>query len=164
MVTVLRAETRHTAPLLRLVEALARYERLPPPDQHAQERLVHDLFGPSPRIEAFLAEASGEIVGYAFVFESYSSFLALPTLYMEDLFVLPEARELGAGSALFRHVVAEARRRGCGRVEFAVLHWNELARQFYLKRGAQQMQEWQLFRLTRPEMERLLDSEPGRGE
>jgi GNAT superfamily N-acetyltransferase len=163
MVTVRRAEPGDGPPLLALVEALARYERLPPPDPAARERLLRDLFGPRPRMEAFLAEDQGAIVGYAFVFESYSSFLALPTLYLEDLFVLPESRSRGAGGALFRHVVAEAHRRGCGRVEFSVLHWNELARQFYDRLGARHMKEWQLFRLSRDEMEALLARPPGEG-
>ena len=163
MVMVRRAEPGDGPALLALVEALARYERLPPPDPAARERLLHDLFGPRPRMEAFLAEDQRATVGYAFVFETYSSFLALPTLYLEDLFVLPEARSRGAGGTLFRHVVAEAHRRGCGRVEFSVLHWNELARQFYARLGARHMKEWQLFRLSREEMKALLARPPGGG-
>ena len=156
MVTVRSAHADDANALLSLVEALARYEQLPPPDREARERLLRDLFGPRPRMEALLAESDGILCGYAFVFETYSSFLALPTLYLEDIFVLPECRSHGAGRALFRQVVAEAHRRGCGRVEFSVLHWNELARKFYLRLGAQHMEEWQLFRMTRDQMEALL--------
>jgi GNAT superfamily N-acetyltransferase len=161
MVTVRRAESGDAPELLSLVEALAHYERLPPPDPQARERLARDLFGERPRMEAFLAETPEKIAGYAFVFETYSSFLALPTLYLEDLFVLPEYRSRGAGGALYRHVVAEAHRRGCGRVEFSVLHWNELARQFYLRHGARHMEQWQLFRVSREEMETILATGPG---
>ena len=100
MVTVRRALPGDAHELLSLVEALAHYEQLTPPDTGARARLTIDLFGPHPRIEAYLAEVSTTIVGYAFAFESYSSFLALPTLYMEDLFVLPEARSAGAGGKL----------------------------------------------------------------
>ena len=89
------------------------------------------------------------VVGYAFMFETYSTFLALPTLYLEDLFVLPEHRKRGAGSALFRAVVAEAGRRGCGRVEWVVLDWNMLARNFYHRVGARHLDDWCYYRLTR---------------
>ena len=164
MVSVRSAQAADSDILLTLVEALASYERLPPPDPEARERLLRDLFGPRRRMEAFLAESDGNVAGYAFVFETYSSFLALPTLYLEDVFVMPERRSQGAGIALFRHVVAEAHRRGCGRVEFSVLHWNELARQFYLRLGARHMEEWQLFRMTRDQMEALLASPGPAGE
>src|SRR5262245_55018263 len=76
--------------VLRLIVALAEFERLPPPDEAAQRRLIADAFGARPRFEIFLAELDGEVVGYAFVFETYSTFLALPTLYLEDIFVLKE--------------------------------------------------------------------------
>ena len=78
--------------ILSLVEALAAYEKLTPPDQEARKRLLTDLFSLRPRIDCYIAESDGEPSGYAFVLETYSSFLALPTLYLEDLFVLPECR------------------------------------------------------------------------
>jgi ABC-type dipeptide/oligopeptide/nickel transport system permease component len=87
-------------------------------------------------------------LGYAITFETYSSFLALPTLYLEDLFVIPEARGSGAGRAAFRHLAAEALRRGCGRMEWAVLDWNALAIGFYERLGAQRLSEWYTYRLT----------------
>jgi GNAT superfamily N-acetyltransferase len=94
-------------------------------------------------------------VGYAFVFETYSSFLALPTLYLEDLFVLPDFRNRRAGYALFAAMVAEAHERGCGRMEWTVLDWNQLAKDFYDRLGAKHMKEWQLYRLVRNEMEQI---------
>jgi GNAT superfamily N-acetyltransferase len=134
--------------LLSLVDALADYEKLPRPSADARERLVRDMFGPKRRIDGLLAFMDGYPVGYAIILETYSSFLALPTLYLEDLFVLPEYRGRKAGLALFEEVRAEARRRGCGRIEWTVLDWNQLAIDFYDRLGAKHMKEWQLYRIT----------------
>jgi GNAT superfamily N-acetyltransferase len=160
MIQTRRAQRADAPTLLELVEALAHYEHLSPPDNAARNRLIADLFGARPRLEAYLAESDGRIVGYALVFETYSSFLALPTLYLEDLFVLPESRSRGAGAALFRHVVRQAHQRGCGRVEFSVLGWNDLAREFYFRLGARHMQDWQLFRLEKTEIQAIAESAP----
>jgi GNAT superfamily N-acetyltransferase len=154
---VVRPATPADAPaILSLVLGLAEYEKLVPPDAAARERLIRDMFSTPPRIQAFLAEIDTTPVGYAFVFETYSSFLALPTLYLEDLFVLPEYRSKKAGYALFTYVVGEAHRRGCGRMEWSVLTWNRLAIDFYVRMGAQHLADWAMYRLTRPEMEQLL--------
>ncbi len=156
---VVRAATPADAPaILSLVLGLADYEKLAPPDEAAQQRLIRDMFLTPPRIQAFLAEIGGTPVGYAFVFETYSSFLALPTLYLEDLFVLPAYRNQKAGYALFTHVVAEAHRRGCGRMEWSVLTWNQLAIDFYERLGAQRLTDWAMYRLTRPAMEQILSA------
>jgi GNAT superfamily N-acetyltransferase len=142
--------------VLRLVHGLAEYEKLPPPDAAAQQRLIRDMFSTPPRIEVYLGEYGGLPVGYAFVFETYSSFLALPTLYLEDVFVLPEYRNKKIGFTLFTAMVKEAHQRGCGRMEWTVLDWNRLAIDFYNHLGARHMKEWQLFRLVREDMERIL--------
>ncbi|MEW6509576.1 MAG: GNAT family N-acetyltransferase [Bacteroidota bacterium] len=142
--------------ILTLVEALADFEKLTPPDAAAKERLLRDLFSPTPRLECHLGEYDGKAVGYAFVFETYSSFLALPTLYLEDMFVLPSYRKQGVGYALFRGMVAEAERRGCGRMEWAVLDWNRNALDFYDRLGARHMKEWFLYRLEMPDMVKML--------
>jgi len=134
--------------LLGLIEALAHYEDLPPPDAAARERLARDALATPPRFEVLLAELEGRVVGYAIYFETYSTFLALPTLYLEDLFVLPEARSRGAGGALFRGCAREAVRRGCGRYEWQVLTWNQLALDFYARFAAQPLDDWRPFRLT----------------
>src|ERR1041385_4307446 len=110
--------------ILNLIDALADYEKLARPTAEARGRLVRDGFGQRRRFETFIAELDGRAVGYALVFETYSSFLALPTLYLEDLFVEPGSRGRGAGKALFEFCMAEADRRGCGRMEWAVLDWN----------------------------------------
>jgi GNAT superfamily N-acetyltransferase len=159
---VRRAVKSDAETVLSLVRALADYEHLDPPDEAAQQRLVRDLFGERPRLEAYLCESSGQSVGYAFVFETYSSFLALPTLYLEDLFVLPSARGTGAGYALFSAAAQEAHRRGCGRMEWTVLDWNSLAINFYRKLGANHMKEWHLYRLTAEELARVAEGPQGR--
>lgn len=138
-----------------LIDALADYEVLARPDEAARSRLLRDGFGPAPRYEAFLAFVDGRPVGYAIIYETYSSFLALPTLYLEDIFVLPEFRNRKAGLALFLHCARLARERDCGRMDWTVLHWNELAIQFYHRLGAQHLEEWQLYRLSRTQIEAL---------
>lgn len=148
-VTVRRAIPPDGPAILRLVEALADYEQLTPPDDPARERLLRDTFCERPRIDVFLAEFEGEPIGYAIVFETYSSFLAMPTLYLEDLFVLPEHRGRGAGKLLLAHCIGEAERRGCGRMEWQVLDWNTLARDFYERLDARHLSNWCVYRLTR---------------
>lgn len=134
-----------------LLQALADYERLDPPDAAAVERLRRDAFADSkaPRFEAALAvNSQGKAIGYATWFHTYSTFLAKPTIYLEDLFVRDDARESGAGSALFEHVRALGARRGCGRMEWQVLDWNTLAREFYHRRQATWMRDWLTYRIT----------------
>ncbi len=133
---------------LTLVDALADYEKLDRPTPDARQRLIADAFGDRPRISVFLAELDGAAVAYAIVLETYSSFLALPTLYLEDIFVVPEARRFGVGGTFFRALAAEALRRGCGRMDWVVLDWNQLAIGFYEKLGARRLAEWHTYRLT----------------
>jgi GNAT superfamily N-acetyltransferase len=130
-----------------LVDALADYEKLTRPTPDARARIIADLFGPKPRLECWLAFLDGYPVGYAFALETYSSFLALPTLFLEDLFVLPEYRSRRAGYALFQEVLNQAKHRGCGRMEWTVLDWNQLAIDFYQRLGATHMKEWHLYRI-----------------
>ncbi len=133
--------------LLALVDALADYEQLTRPAGDARLRLVQDALGDRPRVEVLLALAAGRPVGYALFFQTYSSFLALPSLYLEDLFVHPDARGDRHGDRLFRAVAAEALRRGCGRLEWNVLKWNRLARDFYQRLEAEPLTDWQMYRL-----------------
>ena len=158
MVRVRKALPADAEVILSLVDGLAAYEKLDPPDQAAKQRLIRDLFAERPRLEAYLGTCEGRAVGYAFVFETYSSFLALPTLYLEDLFVLPEFRKRRVGYSLFTSVVEEAHRRGCGRMEWAVLDWNQPAIDFYRRLGAKHLREWHVYRLVREEMQALLKS------
>jgi GNAT superfamily N-acetyltransferase len=143
--------------LLELIDALANYEKLTPPDDQGKARLIRDMSGANPRFHAFIAEYNGCPVGYSIYFETYSSFQALPKLYIEDIFVLPEYRSKKVGYAIFAALVEEAIRRGCGQMEWTVLHWNQLAIDFYKRLGAVKMQEWQLFCFKRRDMEQIIN-------
>ena len=154
-----RAERADADPLIALITALADFEHLPPPDAEARARLIEHGFGERPKFEAWLAEWEGMPgpVGYAFTFETYSTFLARPTLYLEDLFVLPEYRKQGIGKALLRFCIQTAHARGCGRMEWTCLDWNTDAQKVYEGLGAKRMSEWYLYRMTRDVMEAYLD-------
>ena len=151
-IRIRRAEREDASALIRLITALAEFEHLAPPDDAAQARLIEDGFGAQPRYEAWLAEttapASDGPVGYAFLLSTYSTFLARPTLFLEDLFVLPEFRNQGIGGALLRHCMALASERGCGRMEWTCLDWNTNAQAVYEKFGAERLSEWYLYRMT----------------
>lgn len=154
----LRRAAREDGPgLIALIIALARFENLSPPDAEAQQRLLEHGFGERPRFETwlgFVPESPGP-VAYAMIFETYSSFLARPTLYLEDIFVLPEHRGRGIGSALLRRCIDLAHERNCGRVEWTCLDWNTRAQCVYENLGARRMSEWYLYRLTRERMEEI---------
>lgn len=133
--------------LAQLIVALAEYEHLAPPDEEAFARMREHAFAARPKFEAFLAYSGNKTAGYAIVFETYSSFLAKPTLYLEDIFVLPEYRSQKIGYTLFMFLAAEAVRRKCGRMDWQVLDWNELALNFYHKLGASRLDGWLPYRL-----------------
>lgn len=132
----------------RLVRALAEYERLAHEVVLDEARLHAHLFGPRPYIEALIVEEGCEPVGFALFFHNYSSFLAKPGIYIEDVFVLPAHRGNGHGKALLREIARLAVERDCGRLEWAVLDWNEPAIRFYRSLGAVAMDEWTVMRLT----------------
>ena len=147
--TIIPLKPERFSDFARLIEALADYEQLPRPDEAAVTRLRTDAFASPPRFEAALAlDDQDQAVGYAIWFETYSSFLAKPTIYLEDLFVLEAARGSGAGASLFEFVRKLGEERRCGRMDWMVLEWNTLARDFYHRRNAQHMKEWLLYRLT----------------
>ncbi|MEK7264351.1 MAG: GNAT family N-acetyltransferase [Bacteroidota bacterium] len=148
MITIRLAAKKDGTALLSLIDALADFEKLKRPTAHARKRLLNDTFGRKKRFDAYLAFADNIAVGYAIIFETYSSFLAKPTLYLEDIFVLPAFRGKKVGLKLFRFCLQEARKRKCGRMEWVVLDWNENAIQFYDKLGAKQLQEWLPYRIT----------------
>lgn len=138
-----------------LVVALARFERLSPPTAAAERRILDDIFLRK-RVGLFVASRGRRLVGYALYFFSYSSFLARPTLYLEDLFVLEENRGEGAGVALLKRCAREAVARGCGRMEWAVLTWNKKALGFYERFGAKRMSDWYLYRFDEERLRRLV--------
>jgi GNAT superfamily N-acetyltransferase len=146
---------RDVAPLLRLIKALAEYERLSGEVVATEALLREALFGAKPSAEAALAFVGVDAVGFAVWFCNFSTFVGRPGLYLEDIFVLPEYRGRGVGRALIRHLARLAVARGCGRMEWAVLDWNESAIQFYRHIGAQAMDGWTMYRLAGDGLKKL---------
>ncbi|HMC25172.1 MAG TPA: GNAT family N-acetyltransferase [Candidatus Udaeobacter sp.] len=144
--------------ILQLIRDLATYERAPNDVTATEEQLVDVLFGERPAAEVLLAFEGQSPVGFAVFFYNFSTWLGRPGLYLEDLFVKPEKRGKGYGRALLIELAKIARDRGCGRMEWAVLDWNEPAIKFYRALGAKPMHEWTVFRLTRDEIARLADA------
>ena len=145
-IRIRRGRRSDTEQLLSLVHDLAKFERLDPPSAEGRKRLVDDIFRKK-RVNLLVATDGGRLVGYALYFYNYSSFVAKPSLYLEDLFVLKGYRKRGIGFALFRKCVDIAITKGCGRMEWAVLTWNEKALKFYEKLGAKLMSDWYVCRL-----------------
>ena len=144
--------------ILQLIRDLATYERAPNEVAATEEQLVDVLFGERPVAEVLLAFEDEMPIGFAVFFHNFSTWLGRPGLYLEDLFVKPEARGKGYGRALLIHLAKIARDRGCGRMEWAVLDWNGPAIQFYRKLGAKPMDEWTVFRLTTDGIAKLAQS------
>jgi GNAT superfamily N-acetyltransferase len=137
--------------ILEFIRGLADYEKLTSEVEATEEKLTATLFGSRPAAECVLALAdAGVPAGFALFFPNYSTFLAKPGLYLEDLFVKPEWRGRGIGKALLLHLARLANTRGYGRMEWSVLDWNEPAIAFYESIGARRMREWQICRLTGP--------------
>ena len=137
-----------------LVLALADFEHLEPPSVSGRKRLAADIFDKK-RANLFVAVEGKKHVGYALYFYTYSSFLAKPSLYLEDIFVLPEYRRRGIGFDLFRRCVDEAIEQGCGRMEWAVLTWNKNAIEFYERLGARRLDEWYVYRVDERGLRRI---------
>ena len=135
--------------ILELIRDLATYERAPNQVTATEEQLVDVLFGERPAAEVLLAFEGQSPVGFAVYFYNFSTWLGRPGLYLEDLFVKPDKRGKGYGRTLLVELAKIARDRECGRMEWAVLDWNEPAIKFYRALGAKAMDEWTVFRLTR---------------
>jgi hypothetical protein len=140
------AEARDLPSVVSLVRALAEFEKLPGPDDAAARRLTSDFA--AGRYSLLVADAGTRVVGYAIYFFTYSTFLARPSLYLEDLFVHPDARARGVGERFMRALAAEAETRGCGRFEWTVLDWNVDAQKFYRRLGAEILPGWWTCRIT----------------
>ncbi len=151
---VRKATKTDSKSIVDLIVGLARFERLNPPDAKARARLYRDIFDKK-LVNVFVATDGERLVGYALYFYTYSSFLARPTLFLEDIFVSEDARQEGVGKGLFMRCAKEAVRRGCGRMEWQVLTWNRKAIGFYQKLGAKRLDEYRQFRLERGRMFRL---------
>lgn len=141
--------------ILELIHALAEYEKLSDAVTATGEQLRETLFGPKPAAEVLLAHWQEECAGFAVFFPTYSTFLAQPGIYLEDLYVKPHLRGRGIGLALLRRLAAIATERRCGRLEWAVLNWNEPAIGFYRKLGAVPLDEWTKYRLSGHALARL---------
>ena len=146
---MIRPATPNDVPLLiQLIFELSEYERLSHSVKLDAERLHEHLFGSRPCIEALIAEADGASVGFALFFTNYSTFQCLPGIYLEDIFVRPTFRGRGLGRALLLAVAKLAVERRCGRMEWAVLDWNESAIGFYQSLGAEPLDDWTKYRLA----------------
>lgn len=145
--------------ILELIRDLATYERAPDEVTATEEQLVDVFFGKRPAAEVLLAFEGKSPVGFAVFFYNFSTWLGRPGLYLEDLFVKPEKRGKGYGRALLVDLAKVARDRGCGRMEWAVLDWNDPAIKFYRALGAKPMDEWTVFRLTRDGIAKLAKSD-----
>lgn len=153
---IIRAARESDTPvILEFIAALAEYERLAHEVVSTVESLRAQLFGAHPAAEVALAEIDGQPVGFALFFHNFSTFKSKRGLYLEDLFVLPEARGKGAGKALLLHLAKVARERGCARMEWSVLDWNKPSIDFYLSLGAEPMDEWTVYRLSEEKLKAL---------
>jgi GNAT superfamily N-acetyltransferase len=155
-VATIRPATPADVPLvLRLIHELADYEKLAHEVSATEADLHESLFGPRPIIEVLIAEAEGDAAGYALCFHNYSTFLCKRGLYLEDLFVRPPFRGRGIGKMLLSRLAKLAVERGCVRLEWAVLDWNEPAIAFYRSLGARPLEDWTVFRVTGDALQRL---------
>ena len=146
--TLRAAEPRDVTAIVALITELAEFEQLTHLLEVTPDKLAPHLFGARPVAECVVAEVAGEVVAFALFFGNYSTFLARPGLYLEDLYVRPAHRGSGLGRALLEHLARLAIERGCGRFEWSVLDWNVNAIAFYEKLGATVMPDWRICRLS----------------
>ncbi|HVQ00960.1 MAG TPA: GNAT family N-acetyltransferase [Candidatus Thermoplasmatota archaeon] len=144
---------RNFEEFLSLIDRLAEYEKLTPPDEQAKRRLRKDGLSKTPKYEAYVGKKDGKYVGYIIFYMTYSSVLGKPTLYIEDLFVVPEYRRIGIGQHFFDFALKQAKERDCGRVEWHVLDWNKPGLGFYEKNQATHLSHWLFYRLTRDQFD-----------
>ena len=149
------ATVEDAALILRFIRELADYERLLGEVTATETLIRHFMFGDQPRAEALIGEFRSDPVGFALFFHNFSTFVSRPGIYIEDIYVRPEFRGRGFGRAFFVHLAHLAIARGCGRIEWAVLTWNDPAIDFYRKLGARAMDEWKVFRLDSESLRRL---------
>jgi GNAT superfamily N-acetyltransferase len=159
-VSIRPADEHEVGLVLQFIRDLARYEHLEHKVVATEEGLRNTLFGARPYAEVVFACLNGEPVGFALFFHNFSTFLGSPGIYLEDLYVRPEARRHGIGRRLLSWLAATALSRGCGRLEWAVLDWNEPSIRFYRKLGAVAMDEWTTYRVTGPALTTLAGSLP----
>ena len=144
--------------ILAFIRALAEYEKLSHICVATEQSLRKALFGAKPYAEVLIARLDNAPVGFALFFHNFSTFLAKPGIYLEDLFVPPEHRGKGVGKALLKRLAQIARERDCGRMEWSVLDWNTPSIEFYKRIGAKVLPEWNLCRMTAPEIAKLAET------
>jgi GNAT superfamily N-acetyltransferase len=144
------AERRDVEAIVALISGLAEFEKLTHLLEVTPDKLAQHLFGARPVVEAIVAERAGRVVAFALFFTNFSTFLAKPGLYLEDLFVEPQQRGHGIGQALLEHLARLAAARDYGRFEWSVLDWNEGAIRFYQRMGATVMPDWRICRIAGP--------------
>jgi len=151
--TLRAAEARDVDAIVELIRALAEFEKLTHLLEVTADKLALHLFGAKPVVEAVVAERAGRVVAFALFFTNFSTFLAKPGLYLEDLYVEPEQRGHGIGQALLEHLGRLAATRDYGRFEWSVLDWNEGAIRFYRRMGATVMPDWRICRIAGPALD-----------
>ena len=147
-IKIRKAELKDVTIILNLIKELAEYEKLLDEVTATEDKLMNTIFGRDKFVEVWLAEINDEPVGQVFFFRNYSTFLAKPGFYIEDIYVRPQFRGRGIGKKLLKKVIELAAEKNYGRVEWSVLNWNEPAIEFYKNIGAVSMDDWKLFRLT----------------
>lgn len=154
-----RSATVEDVPLiLDLIRELAEYEKLSHEVDATEDSLLEWLFGDRPVAEALVAEHGGEAAGFALFFHNFSTFLGKPGIYLEDLYVRPRFRRTGIGKAMLARLARLTKERGCGRLEWSVLDWNEPSIRFYESLGAVAMDDWTVHRVSGKALERLSDA------
>jgi len=147
-IEIIKSTKKDFKDILKLINELAKFEKLEPPNSKACNRLKRDAFGRKPKFRVLLAKTNDEAVGYAIYFFTYSSFLARETLYLEDIFISENYRKLGIGKLLFNELISIAKKNKCGRMEWCVLDWNTNAIKFYEKLEAKHLREWLYYRIS----------------
>jgi GNAT superfamily N-acetyltransferase len=155
-ITMVKVDGSNVDDLARMITELAVFEHLVPPTSDAVERLRNDVESGTPYFQAYIAYAGADKVGYVFYFFTYSTLLAKPTLFIEDIYVAERFRRHGIGRKLLAFCAAEAKRRGCGRMDWNVLDWNSKAISFYQSCGATVHTEWSMVRLLEKDFKNLL--------
>jgi len=144
---IFKANKKHAKDIIRLINELAQFEKLTPPDDKANRRLINNAFGKKPLFNILVTSEGKKIIAYAFYFFTYSSFLARKTLYLEDIFISADYRHKGIGKMLMNELIKIAKKKKCGRMEWCVLDWNKSAINFYEKLGSRELKEWKYYRI-----------------
>jgi GNAT superfamily N-acetyltransferase len=160
-ITIRPATAEDVSLVFKFIHELAEYERLSHAVVATEDDIRASLFGPRPYAECVIACISAQPVGFALFFHNYSTFLGRPGIYLEDLYVRPSARGKGVGRRLLVYLAQVAIERGCGRLDWQVLNWNEPAIRFYRSLDARPIDEWTTFRLSGEALERLAEEDGG---